>query len=142
VFKGESRQGLDWLRPCEEELSGLRKDVPKALKVRHRPQMKRQHKAFKKARPFCNTDSLYAKFASKFDLDDMINVVPIARTTALPLPGPLFPSLVCEPMTLRPICHPRPGNEGVLKWVYDVALNEYYAGQKFLFEMPYVEGVM
>ncbi|KAF4209230.1 hypothetical protein CNMCM5878_005174 [Aspergillus fumigatiaffinis] len=142
VFKGESRQGLDWLRPCEEELSGLRKDVPKALKVRHRPQMKHQHKAFKKARPFCNTDSLYAKFASKFDLDDMINVVPIARMTALPLPDPLFPSLVCEPMTLRPICHPRPGNEGVLKWVYDVALNEYYAGQKFLFEMPYVEGVM
>ncbi|GFF22070.1 hypothetical protein IFM46972_00102 [Aspergillus udagawae] len=142
LFKEESRQGVNWPRPCEEELSGLRKDVPKGLKTRHRLQMKRQHKAFKKALPFCNTDSLYAKFASKFDLDDMINVVPVSRTTAPPSPDPLFPSLICEPMTLRLICRPRPTDEGALKWVYDVALNEYYAGKRFLFEMPYVEGVM
>ncbi|KAF7179712.1 hypothetical protein CNMCM7691_008761 [Aspergillus felis] len=142
LFKEESRQGLDWPRRCEEELSGLRKDVPKVLKMRHRLQMKRQHKAFKKALPFCNTDSLYAKFASKFHLDDMINVDPASRTTAPPSPDPLFPSLIYEPMTLRLICHPRPTDEGALKWVYDVALNEYYAGQRFLFEMPYVEGVM
>ncbi|KAH2556002.1 hypothetical protein KXW97_000467 [Aspergillus fumigatus] len=142
LIKGESRQGLDWLHPCEEELLDLRRDVPKALKTSRRPQMKHQHTAFKKSLPFCNTDSLYAKFANKFDLDDMINVVPKSRTTAPPLPDPLIPSLVCEPMTLRPIFHPRPNNESVLKSVSDVALNEYYAGQKFLFEMPYVKGVM
>ncbi|RHZ62343.1 hypothetical protein CDV55_104949 [Aspergillus turcosus] len=142
LLKGESRQNLDWQRPCEEELSGLHKDVPKVLKARHRPQLKRQHKAFKKALPFCNTDSLYAKFASKFDLDDMVNVVPISHKTAPPSSDRLPPSFSCEPMKMRLTFNPHTHDEGAMNWTYAVALNQYYAGQRFLFEMPYVEGVM
>ncbi|RLL99977.1 hypothetical protein CFD26_107639 [Aspergillus turcosus] len=142
LLKGESRQNLDWQRPCEEELSGLHKDVPKVLKARHRHQLKRQHKAFKKALPFCNTDSLYAKFASKFDLDDMVNVVPISHKTAPPSSDRLPPSFSCEPMKMRLTFNPHTHDEGAMNWTYAVALNQYYAGQRFLFEMPYVEGVM
>lgn len=142
LLTGESQQNLDWQRPCDEELAGLHKDVPKVLKARHRPQMKRQHKAFKKALPFCNTNSLYAKFASKFDLDDMINVVPISRATAPPSPDRLPPSFNCEPIKMRLTFNPHTHDEGTMNWTYAVALNQYYAGQRFLFEMPYVEGVM
>jgi hypothetical protein len=142
LLKGESRENLDWQRPCEEELSGLHKNVPKVLKTRHRSQMKRQHKAFKKTLPFCNTDALYAKFASKFDLDDMINVVPISHATAAPSPDRLSPSFICEPLKMRLTFNQHTADEATMNLTYAVALNQYYAGQRFLFEMPYVEGVM
>ncbi|KAF7119017.1 hypothetical protein CNMCM5793_008657 [Aspergillus hiratsukae] len=142
LLKGESRQNLDWQHPCEEELSGLQKGVPKVLKARHRPQMKRQHKACKKALPFCNADAMYAKFASKFDLDDMINVVPVSRATAPPAPDRLPPSFIYEPLKMRLTFNQHTTDESTMNWTYAVALNQYYAGQQFLFEMPYVEGVM
>ncbi|RHZ44411.1 uncharacterized protein CDV56_102957 [Aspergillus thermomutatus] len=142
LLKKEPRQEFDWLSPCEEELSGLDKDVPKVLKARHPSQMKRKHKAFKKALPFCNTDSLYDKFVSKFDLDDMISVVPISRTTAPPSPVRVSPSFISEPLKRRLIFKPHPTKMDMMNAAYNVTLNEYYAGERFLFEMPYVEGVI